>query len=208
MDAWKGTYTLGVLTGVSYISGLDYFKGINEHVSALWKSEGRPQAVMVKNARLTLACVDCDIYVSLLAKGDNDKVAEYLFEDGIKRLHAAGAEILIIASNTAHLVCPLVMSRLPNLRILHIADCIAVACHKLAIKRVGLLGTKPSKCAILNDSHSCILLSLGKALVCVASCLCQCLMCQYHISLFTVRHDAKLWKQIQVMKRTAGLKLA
>ena len=47
---------LGLLTGVSYVSGVDYFRGINEKVAAKMPSEFCVR--MQKNARLVLACVD------------------------------------------------------------------------------------------------------------------------------------------------------
>ena len=43
-----------------------------------------------------------DTYVELLAKGDNNEVVRYLIEDGISRLVRAGAQCLVICSNTAH----------------------------------------------------------------------------------------------------------
>ena len=47
---------LGLLTGVSYVSGVDYFRGINEKVTAKMPPESCQR--MQKNARLVLACVD------------------------------------------------------------------------------------------------------------------------------------------------------
>ena len=47
---------LGLLTGVSYVSGIDYFRGINEKVAA--KMPSKSCLHMQKNARLVLACVD------------------------------------------------------------------------------------------------------------------------------------------------------
>ena len=52
---------LGVLTGVSYVSGIDYFKTINQRVGELIARDRCER--MPKNARLVMACVDCDTYV-------------------------------------------------------------------------------------------------------------------------------------------------
>ena len=153
-EEWARKSMLGVVTGVSYVSGIDYFRGINEHVSALWKREKMPTRTMEKNARMVMACVDCDIYVNHLEAGEHEKCAEYLFMDGVKRVHAGGADILVIASNTAHIVCPLVASRLPAMRVLHIADCIAMRCRELGVTYAGLLGTKPTMEAVETDEKN------------------------------------------------------
>ena len=51
--------TLGILTGISYISGLDYYEGINRLVtSKLGKGH-----VMTPNPKIVMASVDCDRYV-------------------------------------------------------------------------------------------------------------------------------------------------
>ena len=102
-EAAKSMRYLGVLSGVSYVSGIDYFKTINQRVGSLIRREECER--MPKNARLAMACVDCDTYVDLLEKGDTAGCSRYLMEDGVDRLVAAGAEVLVIASNTAHLVC-------------------------------------------------------------------------------------------------------
>eukprot|EP00933_Yihiella_yeosuensis_P026616 TRINITY_DN20672_c0_g1_i2.p1 TRINITY_DN20672_c0_g1~~TRINITY_DN20672_c0_g1_i2.p1 ORF type:complete len:228 (+),score=51.09 TRINITY_DN20672_c0_g1_i2:185-868(+) len=97
---------------------------------------------MEKNSEMVVVSVDCDEYVRLLSAKDDDGVKEYLFR-GVKKLHAAGIDFLVIASNTAHICHDVVRSRIPNLPILHIADCIAVAA-KEAGGKVGLLGTEPT----------------------------------------------------------------
>jgi len=101
-------------------------------------------AQMPKNSRVIMATVDCDTYVNFLSTNDHQGCTRYLIDDGVQRLVKAGAEVLVIASNTAHLICPQVMKEYPSLRILHIGDCIAHAIKKQGMTRVGLLGTKPT----------------------------------------------------------------
>ena len=141
-EAAKSMRYLGVLSGVSYVSGIDYFKTINQRVGSLIRREECER--MPKNARLAMACVDCDTYVDLLEKGDTAGCSRYLMEDGVDRLVAAGAEVLVIASNTAHLVCDEVAVKHPQLQVLHIADTTAAAIKAAGFTRVGLLGTKPT----------------------------------------------------------------
>ena len=133
---------LGVLTGVSYISGLDYFRTINERVSSLIPREHSLR--MAKNSRMVLACVDCDVYVDYLQRGDHEGCIEYLMEDGVRRLAAARVDVLIIASNTAHIVVDAVKLEFPWLPVLHIADTTARAVHGKQMRTVGLIGTEPT----------------------------------------------------------------
>lgn len=129
--------TIGMLTGLSYVSGIDYYRGINEQVAKLMPKG----AVMPKNSEMVIVSLDCDGYVQLLQAHDDRGVCEYLFR-GVKKLDAAGVDFLVIASNTAHICYDLVRERLPDLAILHIADCTAAAARGKG--RVGLLGTEPT----------------------------------------------------------------
>ena len=140
-DAASSMRYLGILTGVSYVSGLDYFNTINKRVGELI-DRAKCQR-MPKNARLVMACVDCDTYVDFLEKGDT-ACSRYLMEDGVARIVAAGAEVLVIASNTAHLICPAVSSTYPQLEVVHIADTTAAAIKAAGYTRVGLIGTQPT----------------------------------------------------------------
>jgi aspartate racemase len=133
------TSTLGILTGVSYVSGLDYFKGINERVLA-----ATPKChLMSPNPPIVMVSVDCDEYVHYLTLKSFDKVAEHLLA-GVSKLVAAGCDMLVIASNTAHICVPEVEREFPELKILHIADCCASELKKQGFSRVGLIGTKPA----------------------------------------------------------------
>ena len=54
---------MGLLTGVSYISGLDYYRTINEEVASLMHESTNLH--MPKNSRMVVASVDCDTYVDV-----------------------------------------------------------------------------------------------------------------------------------------------
>lgn len=141
-EAAASMHYLGILTGISYVSGIDYYRGLNERVASLIPRERCAQ--MPKNSRVVMATVDCDTYVNFLNTNDQQGCARYLIDDGVTRLVRAGAEVLVIASNTAHLICPQVEKEYPSLRVLHIGDCIAHAIKKKGMTHVGLLGTKPT----------------------------------------------------------------
>jgi len=128
---------IGMLTGLSYVSGIDYYRGINEKVAKLLP-RGRH---MERNADMVIVSLDCDTYVSYLVEKDHSSVCEYLLK-GVQNLHAAGAQFLVIASNTAHICCDAVAESLPSLPILHIADCVATVAKGQG--PVGLLGTEPT----------------------------------------------------------------
>ena len=131
--------TLGILTGISYVSGLDYFKGINERVLANIPKHH----VMSPNPPIIMASVDCDEYVHYLTLKSFVKVEEHLLT-GVRKLVAAGCDILVIASNTGHISVPAVKREFPKLRVLHIADCCASQLKKQSFSQVGLIGTKPT----------------------------------------------------------------
>ena len=130
---------LGLLTGVSYQSGLDYYKQINEKFMAL-VPKGK---LMPPNPTLLMVSVDCDEYAALLVNKEWDAVAKYL-SHGVARLVKAEADCLVICSNTAHIAVPLVRELHPDLPVLHIADTTAKAIRDRGLTRVGLLGTEPT----------------------------------------------------------------
>lgn len=65
---------LGILSGISYVSGLDYFKGIHEKVL----SQTPICHLMAPNPSVVMVSVDCDLYVSYLMEGAFDEVANHL----------------------------------------------------------------------------------------------------------------------------------
>ena len=130
---------LGILTGVSYVSGLDYFKGINEAVLA----ETPTCHLMAPNPSIVMVSVDCDEYVHLLTAREFAKVDEHLLR-GVRKLVAAGCDTLVIASNTAHICVSAVEREFPDLKVLHIADCCAAELNRQGHANVGLIGTKPT----------------------------------------------------------------
>ena len=130
---------LGILTGISYISGLDYYRGINEKFCAA-TAQGH---LMAPNPDIVTVSVDCDEYVHHLTEKAFDKVAAHLVA-GADRLVPAGCELLVIASNTGHIAAPEIAAAHPGLGILHIADCCARQMMAAGMSRIGLIGTQPT----------------------------------------------------------------
>lgn len=133
--------TLGLLTGISYVSGLDYYKHINERFARIAKDTPRlAGAVMVPNPPMVMVSVNCDRYATSLVAEDWPAVAEYLLT-AVGRLVAAGADVLCIASNTGHIAAEHIAARHPALQLLHIADTTARYAESRGWRKVGLLGT-------------------------------------------------------------------
>jgi len=129
----------GILSGISYVSGIDYYKGINEEYA---KIVGK-RNLMPPNALMIMVSVDCDEYAKMLVAGEWQGVADYLAAE-VDRLVAARCDFLCIASNTAHIAYPEIQRRYPELPVLHIADCTATSIKENGFTTVGLLGTEPT----------------------------------------------------------------
>ena len=87
---------LGLLSGISCVSGVDYYRGISERFGAL-VGAGK---LMPPNPLLMMASVDCDSYAHAITEKRWEDVHEHLLV-GIGKLVAAGIDVLCIASNTA-----------------------------------------------------------------------------------------------------------
>ena len=82
---------------MSYQSGLDYYKNINERYMKL-VPKGK---LMPPNPLLLMVSVDCDAYAAMLAiDKDWDGVARYIAK-GVDRLVLAGAGCLVILTFNA-----------------------------------------------------------------------------------------------------------
>ena len=143
---------LGLLTGVSYQSGLDYYKNINEQYMQL-VPKGK---LMPPNPSLVMVSVDCDEYASMLVAKEWDAVSQYLSR-GVERLVKAEPDCcLVICSNTAHLAVPLVRQLHPTLPILHIADVTARATPAEAFKTAKRLVDECPATARKATARACL----------------------------------------------------
>lgn len=123
--------TLGILGGMSWESTASYYQLINEGV--------KQQLGGFHSAELLLRSVDFAQIEAWQAKGDWNAAADYLAV-AAKQLATAGADGLIIATNTMHKVADQITEQLP-IPLLHIADCTAEYVLESELKTVGLLGT-------------------------------------------------------------------
>ncbi len=123
--------TIGIIGGMSWESSALYYKAINQGVS---ESLGG-----LHSASLILYSVDFAQIEKLQYAGDWD-AAGRLLNQAAKSLQAAGADFLVIATNTMHKVADRVLDGI-ELPLLHIVDPTAEALLQAGHKRVGLLGT-------------------------------------------------------------------
>ncbi|VFQ46416.1 aspartate/glutamate racemase family protein [Desulfoluna butyratoxydans] len=124
--------TIGLLGGMSWESTASYYKAINEGVKGALGG--------LHSAKISLYSVDFEEVEALQDAGDWDAAAELLGRAAAS-VEAAGADFLMICTNTMHKVAEEVEARI-SIPLLHIADATAEALAADGISRVGLLGTR------------------------------------------------------------------
>ncbi|EOS65339.1 aspartate/glutamate racemase family protein [Oscillibacter sp. 1-3] len=124
--------TIGLIGGMSWESTISYYKIINEAVKARLGG--------LHSAKIILYSVEFDEIERCQSSGDWEKSGSIL-GGAAQALEAAGADFLLICTNTMHKVAPQIASMV-RIPIVHIADATAGELEKSHIRRVGLLGTK------------------------------------------------------------------
>jgi len=124
--------TIGLIGGMSWESSLEYYRIINQEVKN--KLGG------LHSAKCILYSVDFEEIERFQAEGDWEKSGELLGEVA-HSLEKAGAEMIVICTNTMHKVISNIEEKV-SIPILHIADATAKQIQKSALSTVGLLGTK------------------------------------------------------------------
>ena len=124
--------TIGLIGGMSWESTVTYYQMINEGI--------KDSLGGLHSAKVLLYSVDFFEIEALMSRGAWDEAAE-LLGDVAQRLEAAGADMILICTNTLHKVAPQVQSRI-RVPLVHIAEAAAEELLSKGITRVGLLGTK------------------------------------------------------------------
>jgi aspartate racemase len=123
--------TLGIIGGMSWESTAEYYRLINEGV--------RTRLGGLHSAELLIKSVDFHPVEQLQVRGDWQTMGRDLAAMAAV-LEGAGAEGIILATNTMHKVAPAIEEMI-GVPFLHIADAAAGAIRRAGIERVGLLGT-------------------------------------------------------------------
>lgn len=124
--------TVGIIGGLSPESTIEYYRGLNEGVQNRLGGH--------HNAKIILNSLDFGEFVALKEKGDWDTQAELLVE-AAQSLENAGADFVILATNTMHKMAAQIENAL-NIPFLHLADATAEEIVKNNVVKIGLLGTK------------------------------------------------------------------
>ena len=139
---------LGLIGGMSFESTITYYQVINETV--------KRELGGLHSAKCILYSVDFDEIERYQASGEWAKSGEVL-ADAAKALERAGADLIVICTNTMHKVAPDIAKAI-DIPILHIADMTALELKKADIHRVGLLGTKYT---MTQDFYKDVLIAKG-----------------------------------------------
>jgi aspartate racemase len=124
--------TIGMLGGMSWESTELYYRKINE---ATKRALGG-----LHSAPIAMVSVDFQEIEKLQHEDDWDACAKIL-SDKCQRIEAAGADFLLICTNTMHLVAKDIENAI-GIPLLHIADATADRIRKEGMTKIGLLGTR------------------------------------------------------------------
>ncbi|MEJ2583510.1 MAG: amino acid racemase [Robiginitalea sp.] len=122
--------TLGLIGGTSWHSTVAYYKLINQGVGEHIGTRGNPELILYS------------INIEIMREQDRDQInAKYLDVSG--KLIGAGAAAILICANTPHMVYDFVQPKI-EVPILHIAEATGKEATRLGLKKLGLLGNRPT----------------------------------------------------------------
>jgi aspartate racemase len=124
--------TIGLLGGMSWESSIEYERLINEGV--------RERLGGVHSADLVIRSYDFARIERLQADGDWETAGDLLAADA-RVLQEAGAEVIVLCTNTMHRVADRIEAAI-DVAFLHLADATAAAAAAAGVRRVALLGTR------------------------------------------------------------------
>jgi aspartate racemase len=128
----KKMKTIGLVGGMSWESTLEYYRVINEYT--------KERLGGFHSAKIMLYSVDFAEVESRQHEGRWDDLTRLMI-DAAQRVERAGAELLVICTNTMHKMAGDVQKAI-RIPVLHIGDVTAEAVKARSLKRVGLLGTR------------------------------------------------------------------
>ncbi len=124
--------TIGLLGGMSWESTETYYRLINEGIKSRLGG--------LHSAKICLYSVDFEELEIHLQTGNWSEIASIL-SAAAKKVENAGADFLVVCTNTMHNVVPEIESKL-QIPVLHIADATAETIKTQGIATLGLLGTR------------------------------------------------------------------
>lgn len=124
--------TIGLIGGMSWESTVTYYQIINETI--------KKELGGLHSAKILLYSVDFAEIEKCQTEGNWDKSADILGE-AAKNLEKAGADYIVICTNTMHKIAPLIQKQI-TIPLIHIAEATAERLTEKHIGKVALLGTK------------------------------------------------------------------
>ena len=124
--------TIGLIGGMSWESTIPYYRIINEEV--------KNRLGGLHSAKIVLYSVEFDEIEKCQSNGEWEKSGDIL-GNAAKAVESAGADFLLICTNTMHKVVPQIAAMI-DIPIIHIADATADELEKNNTRSIGLLGTK------------------------------------------------------------------
>lgn len=121
-----------MIGGMSWESSAEYYRLMNEEV--------KQQLGGLHSAKCILYSVDFQEIEHYQAEGEWSKAGQVLAE-AAQSLESAGAEFIVICTNTMHKVIDIITKKI-TIPILHIADATANQIEKASLQKIALLGTK------------------------------------------------------------------
>ena len=183
--------TIGLIGGMSWESTITYYKVINETI--------KEELGGLHSAKLLMYSVDFDEIERYQADGEWDKSAVVL-ADAAGRLEKAGADFIIICTNTMHKVAPQVQEQI-QIPIIHIAEATASALKETGITKIGLLGTKYT---MTQDFYKDKLTAAGIEVIIPESADIEMvnLVIYHELCLGIIRKESKM-RYLEVIKKLA-----
>ena len=123
--------TIGLIGGMSWESSAQYYAIINRAV--------RDRLGGSHSAKILMHSLDFGEIERLQHDGDWSSLTVQMV-DVAKRVQAGGADVVLICSNTMHLMADAMAAEI-DIPLLHVVDQTSAAIVKAGLKRVGLLGT-------------------------------------------------------------------
>lgn len=124
--------TIGMIGGMSWESSKVYYEHTNQMVKE--KLGGS------HSAKSILTSVDFDEIERHSFANEWDKIGESMAEQA-KKLEAAGADLVVLCTNTIHLVSDAITNAV-DIPFLHIAQAVGEAIQRRGLQKVALLGTQ------------------------------------------------------------------
>ena len=124
--------TIGLIGGMSWESTIPYYRTINETV--------KQRLGGLHSAKIVLYSVDFHEIEQLQRSGDWQRAGELLAQ-AAQALARAGANCIVLCTNTMHKVAPQIEAAV-GIPLLHIADATGQAIRRAGLNKVALLGTR------------------------------------------------------------------